>query len=36
MYRLTETRAPDGCALLAEPLYTGTLPVKVEKDLLFR
>lgn len=32
MYRLTETRAPDGCTLLAEPLYTGTLPVKVDKS----
>lgn len=32
IYRLTETRAPDGCTLLAEPLYTGTLPVKVDKS----
>ena len=32
IYRLTETKAPDGCKLLAEPLYTGTLPVKVDKS----
>ena len=32
IYKLTETRAPDGCTLLAEPLYTGTLPVKVDKS----
>ena len=32
IYRLTETKAPDGCTLLAEPLYTGTLPVKVDKS----
>ena len=32
IYRLTETKAPEGCALLAEPLYTGTLPVKVDKS----
>lgn len=33
IYRLTETRAPDGCTLLAEPLYTGTLPVKVDRSI---
>ena len=32
MYRLSETKAPEGCTLLAEPLYTGTLPVKVDKS----
>lgn len=32
IYKLTETRAPDGCTLLAEPLYTGALPVKVDKS----
>ena len=32
IYRLTETSAPEGCTLLAEPLYTGTLPVKVDKS----
>ena len=32
IYRLTETKAPDGCTLLTEPLYTGTLPVKVDKS----
>ncbi len=32
IYRLTETKAPDGCTLLAEPLYTGTFPVKVDKS----
>ena len=32
IYRLTETKAPDGCTLLADPLYTGTLPVKVDKS----
>ena len=31
IYRLTETRAPDGCTLLAEPLFIGTLPVMVDK-----
>lgn len=32
IYKLTETRAPDGCTLLAESLYTGALPVKVDKS----
>ena len=32
IYRLTETKAPEGCTLLAEPLYTGTLPIKVDKS----
>lgn len=29
LYRLTETVAPEGMALLGEPLYVGTLPVEV-------
>ena len=28
LYRLTETAAPEGCALLAGSLYVGTLPVE--------
>ena len=27
-YRLTEIRAPEGCSLLAEPLFTGSLPAE--------
>ncbi len=29
IYRVTETRAPQGYSLMAEPLYVGTLPVAV-------
>lgn len=29
LYRLTETNAPDGYALLGSPLYVGTLPVEI-------
>lgn len=30
LYRLTETKAPDGHALLGSPLYVGTLPVEIK------
>ena len=30
LYRLTETAAPEGCALLAGSLYVGTLPIETE------
>lgn len=29
LYRLTETKAPDGHSLLGSPLYIGTLPVEI-------
>jgi Predicted outer membrane protein len=30
LYRLTETKAPDGHSLLGSPLYVGTLPVEIK------
>lgn len=30
LYRLTETKAPEGYSLLADPLYVGSLPIKVD------
>lgn len=32
LYRLTETKAPEGYSLLTEPLYIGSLPVKVDSS----
>lgn len=32
LYRLTETKAPEGYSLLTEPLYVGSLPVKVDSS----
>lgn len=32
LYRLTETKAPDGHSLLGSPLYVGTLPVEISDE----
>ena len=34
-YRLTETKAPPGLALLKDPVFTGTLPVEDGDDLTY-
>ena len=34
-YRLTETKAPAGMSLLKDPVYTGTLPVEGNSDLIY-
>lgn len=33
-YRLTEVAAPEGCALLAEPIFEGSLPADGSKDII--